>query len=149
MKNQPGTMKNHENLHGTMKNLPGTMKNQPGTVKPTSRAQLEKVIIFRDRQRDSSFYIEINREDSPRSIPYYEIYGQPLSSVKTDKNHKAQLNGVNKCCQSCHSKLESIDPLVMISTFKTHRCTKLLKGLPPPVNTMVSPSGIAHAIYAR
>ena len=35
-----------------MKNQPGTMKNQPGTMKPTSRTQLEKVIIFRDKQTD-------------------------------------------------------------------------------------------------
>ena len=37
---QPGTIKNHENRPGTMKNhekQPGTMKNQPG----------EKVLIFR------------------------------------------------------------------------------------------------------
>ena len=36
MKNQPGTMKNHENRPRTMKNQPGTMKNhenQPGTIK--------------------------------------------------------------------------------------------------------------------
>ena len=36
MKNQTGTMKNYE--------------NPPGTIKMTSRAQLEKVIIFRYRQ---------------------------------------------------------------------------------------------------
>ena len=71
MKNQPGTMKNHENQPGTMKNREnqpgtikyqlgtmknhenpsGTMKNQPGTIKtiktqPTSRTQLEKVMTF-------------------------------------------------------------------------------------------------------
>ena len=36
MKNQPGTMKNHENRPGTIKNQPGTMKNHenlPGTIK--------------------------------------------------------------------------------------------------------------------
>ena len=36
MKNQPETMKNHENQTGTMKNQPGTMKNhenQPRTMK--------------------------------------------------------------------------------------------------------------------
>ena len=36
MKNQPGTMKNHENQHRTMKNhenQTGTMKNQPVTMK--------------------------------------------------------------------------------------------------------------------
>ena len=32
MKNQPGTMKKHENLPRTMKNQPGTMKNHE---KPT------------------------------------------------------------------------------------------------------------------
>ena len=35
MKNQPGTMKNHEKQPGTMKNRPGTMKNhenRPGTM---------------------------------------------------------------------------------------------------------------------
>ena len=35
MKNQPGTMKNHENQPGTMKNQPGAMKNhenRPGTM---------------------------------------------------------------------------------------------------------------------
>ena len=35
-----------------MKNQPGTMKNQPGSMKPTLRTQLEKVIIFRDKQTD-------------------------------------------------------------------------------------------------
>ena len=40
MKNQPGTMKNHENLLGTMKNQPGTMKNHGN--------QPKTVIIFRD-----------------------------------------------------------------------------------------------------
>ena len=33
MKNQPGTMKNHENQPGTMKNQPGTMKSQPGAYR--------------------------------------------------------------------------------------------------------------------
>ena len=36
MKNQPKTLKNHENRPGTMKNQPGTMKNyenRPGTMK--------------------------------------------------------------------------------------------------------------------
>ena len=36
MKNQPGTMENHENPPGTMKNQPGTMKNhenRPGAMK--------------------------------------------------------------------------------------------------------------------
>ena len=36
MKNQPGTMKNHENQTGAMKNQPGTMnnyENRPGTMK--------------------------------------------------------------------------------------------------------------------
>ena len=36
MKNQPGTMKTHENQPGTTKNQPGTMKNhenQPGIMK--------------------------------------------------------------------------------------------------------------------
>ena len=60
MKNQPGTMKNHENPPGTMKNQPGTMKNQPGTMKPTSRTQLEKVIIFRDKQTDRTFLLYID-----------------------------------------------------------------------------------------
>ena len=49
-------MKNHENQPGTMKNQPGTMKNQPGTVKPTSRTQLEKVIIFRDKHTAPIIY---------------------------------------------------------------------------------------------
>ena len=36
MKNQPGTIKNHDNRPGTMKNQPGTTKNhenRPGTMK--------------------------------------------------------------------------------------------------------------------
>ena len=35
MKNQPGTMKYHENRPGTMENRPGTMNNRPGTTKKT------------------------------------------------------------------------------------------------------------------
>ena len=68
LKNQPGTMKNHENRTGTMKNhknQPGIMKNQFGTIKnhenpPRTMKNhkeldlrlLGKVIIFRDRQTD-------------------------------------------------------------------------------------------------
>ena len=51
MKNQPGTMKNHENRPGTMKNQPGTMKNhenQPGTSKNQSGRNKQK----RDKQTD-------------------------------------------------------------------------------------------------
>ena len=33
MKNQPGTMKKHENQSGTKKNQHGTMKNQPESIK--------------------------------------------------------------------------------------------------------------------
>ena len=56
MKNQPGTMKNHEKRHGTMKNQPGTIKNHenpPRTMKNHAVSQLsfmtqqEKVLIFR------------------------------------------------------------------------------------------------------
>ena len=39
MKNQPGTMKNHENRPGIMKNQPGTLKNYenlPGNIKKTT-----------------------------------------------------------------------------------------------------------------
>ena len=43
-----------------MTNQPGTMKNQPGTMKPTSRTQLEKVIIFRDKQTDRTFLLYID-----------------------------------------------------------------------------------------
>ena len=60
-------MKNHENLPGTMKNLPGIMKNQPGTVKPTSRTQLEKVIIFvTDRQTAPIIY-------RYKSVEYFDL----------------------------------------------------------------------------
>ena len=51
MKNQPGSMKNHENRpgtirnqHGTIKNhenRPGTMRNQPGTIKKAMKTDLQ------------------------------------------------------------------------------------------------------------
>ena len=40
MKNQPGTMKNHENRPGTVNNQPGTMnthENRPGTINKQKR----------------------------------------------------------------------------------------------------------------
>ena len=55
MKNQTGTMKNHENRpgagasnnvknrHGTMKNQSGTMKNQSGTIK--TNLELDRVVM--------------------------------------------------------------------------------------------------------
>ena len=57
MKNQPGTMKNHENRPGTMNNQPGTMnthENQPGTInkqkryKQTDRQNLPIIYRFAD-----------------------------------------------------------------------------------------------------
>ena len=60
MKNQPGTMKNHENRPGTMKNQPGTMKTHENRLEvevEVDLRQLGKVIIFRDRQTQPSYYI--------------------------------------------------------------------------------------------
>ena len=46
-------MKNDENRPGTMKTQPGTMK----TAKDLDLRPLGKVIIFRDRQTEPSYYI--------------------------------------------------------------------------------------------
>ena len=54
MKNQPGTMKNHENRPGTMNNQPGTMnthENRPGTINKQKRYKQT------DRQTEPSYYI--------------------------------------------------------------------------------------------
>ena len=40
MKNQPVTVKNHENRPGTITNQPGTMKSQPGIPKNLSGSGL-------------------------------------------------------------------------------------------------------------
>ena len=52
MKNQPQTMKNHQNRPGTMKNQPGTMKNHADleVEVEVDLRPLGKVLIFRDRQ---------------------------------------------------------------------------------------------------
>ena len=43
MKNQPGTMKNHENRPGTMTTQPGTMKNHENQPGSRSRSLFETV----------------------------------------------------------------------------------------------------------
>ena len=50
MKNKPGTMKNYENR-------PGIMKNQPATAAELDLRPLGKVIIFRDKHTEPSYYI--------------------------------------------------------------------------------------------
>ena len=65
MKNQPGTMKNHENRPGTMKKQPKTMKNQTGTMKiqpstmKTMKTDLGRAGISKnvtDKQTEPSYY---------------------------------------------------------------------------------------------
>ena len=43
MKNQPGTMKNHENRPGTMTTQPGTMKNHENRPGSRSKSLFETV----------------------------------------------------------------------------------------------------------
>ena len=51
MKNQPGTMKNHENRPGTMTTQPGTMKTDLEVEVEVDLRQLGKIITFvTDRQ---------------------------------------------------------------------------------------------------
>ena len=85
MKNQPETMKNHENQPGTMKNhenRPGTMKNQPGTMKnrPGIMKNWPGTFIFQISEHSISRVIEKGNQGGPEDEPSFLFL-----TVKSDK----------------------------------------------------------------
>ena len=75
MKNQPGTMKNHENRPGTMNNQPGTMnthENRPGTINKQKRYKQT------DTQNLPIIYRSVSKRVTKKLANQIEIQLSPL-----------------------------------------------------------------------